>query len=138
MSAIWGQVRFNGMAGNEIDIMQKPYERKCKLDRLGRVNAGCCSMGCGIQYITKEAQYEQLPYELYAHKGTQRWLIREALIDYLNPKKDMHWNTMHIFFESAILSFAPADECTCKSSEGSESKRKGGVCCITCPGYAVR
>lgn len=62
MSAIWGQVRFNGMAGNEIDIMQKPYERKCKLDRLGRVNAGCCSMGCGIQYITKEAQYEQLPY----------------------------------------------------------------------------
>jgi asparagine synthase (glutamine-hydrolysing) len=60
MSAIWGRISYKNNENNA-DIMRKPYERKCKLDDIREISDGDIYMGCGIQYITKEATFEKLP-----------------------------------------------------------------------------
>lgn len=34
MSAIWGQVSFEGNVYDQITVMKEPYQRKCRLDRI--------------------------------------------------------------------------------------------------------
>ena len=62
MSAIWGQVSFEGNVYDQITVMKEPYQRKCRLDRIEQYKRPDCYMGCGIQYITGESVLEQLPY----------------------------------------------------------------------------
>ena len=62
MSAIWGQVSFEGNVYDQITVMKEPYQRKCRLDRIEQYKRPDCYMGCGIQYIMGESVLEQLPY----------------------------------------------------------------------------
>lgn len=63
MSAIWGNLSFSGNLPDNIDsLMRAPYETKCKIDRIESVTGDLCHFGCGIQYITKEAECEILPF----------------------------------------------------------------------------
>lgn len=62
MSAIWGQVSFEGNVYDQITVMKEPYQRKCRLDRIEQYKRPDCYMGCGIQYIKGESVLEQLPY----------------------------------------------------------------------------
>jgi asparagine synthase (glutamine-hydrolysing) len=64
MSAIWGRISWvdnNDNAGIMPSVMRKPYENKCRLDDIREVSDSGLYMGCGIQYITKEAVFEKLP-----------------------------------------------------------------------------
>lgn len=64
MSAIWGMIRFNGESISEAEKenMVAPY-KDCKIDRYSEIQESNLYFGCGLQYITKEARYEQLPKE---------------------------------------------------------------------------
>lgn len=62
MSAIWGVV---DLSGGEIKGMSGDMTRcldKYKIDRVSQVEDGNVYMGCGIQYITRQARSEKLPY----------------------------------------------------------------------------
>ena len=62
MSAIWGIISFHHeIAQSAADIMRKPYEEKCKLQRISVLEKQNLLMGCGIQYITPESRFEELP-----------------------------------------------------------------------------
>ena len=77
MSAIWGQVSFEGNVYDQITVMKEPYQRKCRLDRIEQYKRPDCYMGCGIQYITGESVLEQLPYadEENGTDITADWII---------------------------------------------------------------
>lgn len=79
MSAIWGTISFAEMIENEtVSSMAEPYRTKCKIDRMEEIRPSDAYLGCGIQYITKEAEAEQLPYES-AQKGYA--LTADCLLD---------------------------------------------------------
>ncbi len=62
MSAIWGNLSFSGNPAANIDsLMKKPYETKCKIDRIESLTLDSGYFACGIQYITEEAKQEILP-----------------------------------------------------------------------------
>lgn len=62
MSAIWGIIDFNhnSIAENEQILMEQPF-RKCVIDRFEHKVHKNVYMGCGVQYFTKEAEFEGLP-----------------------------------------------------------------------------
>ena len=62
MSAIWGAIslRYEKNIDGTINRMQSAYD-KYKIDRVESVEKDNVLLGCGIQYFTKESQYEQLP-----------------------------------------------------------------------------
>ena len=50
MSAIWGIISFHHeIAQLAVDIMRKPFEEKCKLQRISVLKEQNLFMGCGIQ-----------------------------------------------------------------------------------------
>lgn len=79
MSAIFGYVSFEGTLPMDLqDKMGSVYEKKCKIDRLESLAKDSVFMGCAIQYITKEAEREELPY-WDAKKGY--WFTADCLLD---------------------------------------------------------
>ncbi len=62
MSAIWGYLSYTNTISDDLPaLMEAPYKEKCKIDRYRNEKTANLYMGCGIQYITKEAQKEVLP-----------------------------------------------------------------------------
>lgn len=62
MSAIWGYLSFTNTIPSGLPAcMEDPYHAKCKIDRYDQKQNELLYFGCGIQYITKEAQSEVLP-----------------------------------------------------------------------------
>lgn len=64
MSAIWGVVALDGkerIPQNAKEIFETSYQKKCRIDRYESTDAFCTYFGCGIQYITVEAEIEELP-----------------------------------------------------------------------------
>lgn len=62
MSAIWGYLSYHNTIPAELPaLMEAPYHAKCKIDRYEQKRNELLYLGCGIQYITKEAQTEVLP-----------------------------------------------------------------------------
>ena len=62
MSATWGYLSYHNNIPTELpSLMEAPYHAKCKIDRYDRKQNELLYLGCGIQYITKEAQTEVLP-----------------------------------------------------------------------------
>lgn len=64
MSAIWGVVALDGkerIPENAKEIIETSYQKKCRIDRYESTDAFCTYFGCGIQYITAEAEREELP-----------------------------------------------------------------------------
>lgn len=62
MSAIWGNIDFNGK--NAIDSMASEYRRKCRLDKIVEKKLAEGIFGCGLQFINDEDEYEEMPYIL--------------------------------------------------------------------------
>lgn len=62
MSAIWGCINLSGGAIPEDTFlaMEQPYHQ-CIIDRFESISENSVAMGCGVQYFTREAQYEALP-----------------------------------------------------------------------------
>ena len=75
MSAIWGQVSFEGNVYDQITVMKEPYQRKCRLDRIEQYKRPDCYMGCGIQYITGESVLEQMRRTEQTLRQTAYWII---------------------------------------------------------------
>ncbi len=62
MSAIWGCLSYTNTIPETLPaLMEAPYHAKCRIDRYGTRQNEYLYFGCGIQYITKEAQNEVLP-----------------------------------------------------------------------------
>lgn len=62
MSAIWGYLSYTNTIPAELPaLMEAPYRAKCSIDRYEAQQNAFLTMGCGIQYITPEAQHEVLP-----------------------------------------------------------------------------
>ncbi len=84
MSAIWGQILYNGASP---DSMREHYDTHCKIDKINEVSNDNVLFACGIQYVTKEARYDKMPYydEKNAVYFTSDCLIdnREELIEQL-------------------------------------------------------
>ena len=79
MSAIWGSISFN----NELDdtINQKiteHYDTNCKIDNIQTITGRGLIFGCGIQYLTKEATSEKLPYY---NEDNGYYLTADAILD---------------------------------------------------------
>ena len=99
MSAIWGNVSFHGTIENGIgERMAEPYRTKCKIDRYEEAVREECYFGCGIQYITKEAEKEILPYmdEATGIIITADCILdnRTELLSALGAEKDMPDGTL--------------------------------------------
>lgn len=90
MSAIWGYLSYTNSIPTEIPaLMEVPYRTKCSIDRYETRLNEFLHMGCGIQYITQEAQHEVLPV-FDAENGiffTADCILdnREELISLLSP-----------------------------------------------------
>ncbi len=64
MSAIWGIVALSpdcSVPEHCAQLFESTYKKSCKIDRYESVSGTDALFGCGIQYITKEAEQEQLP-----------------------------------------------------------------------------
>ena len=62
MSAVWGYLSYTNTISEALPAsMEAPYKEKCKIDCYRNEKTANLYMGCGIQYITKEAQQEVLP-----------------------------------------------------------------------------
>lgn len=63
MSAIWGTISFHSTIFETADLaMRTYYDANCKINRSSFINQPHFYFGCGIQYITPEAETEVLPY----------------------------------------------------------------------------
>lgn len=65
MSAIYGAIDLRGRSISDdlIENFRKKYEEKgCKIDRYEQCVLSNAAFGCGIQYFTKEAAEEKLPF----------------------------------------------------------------------------
>ncbi len=63
MSAIWGIVSFQDIILQDAEsCMRSYYNTNCKIDRSESIFQKEVCFGCGIQYLTKEAKEEHLPY----------------------------------------------------------------------------
>ncbi len=78
MSAIWGIVDFNKKGLSEADArqMEEVYRSK-KIDRIDTFFQLDFYLGCGIQYVNKEAALEQFPY---ADKD-EHYLVADVILD---------------------------------------------------------
>lgn len=64
MSAIWGVVSLDGkeqISKDTIREFEMIYQSQCRIDRMGSESARGAYFGCGMQYITEEAEKEKLP-----------------------------------------------------------------------------
>lgn len=63
MSAIWGVIDFHGnpISKKVKDIMSSAYT-KCAIDRYQYYDKDNIYMGCGLQFVTTESIYEQVPF----------------------------------------------------------------------------
>ena len=62
MSAIWGQISFNQTIEPKTgETMTQYFKDDFRLDDIQTYYTPSAYMGCGIQYITKEAENEKLP-----------------------------------------------------------------------------
>ncbi len=63
MSAIWGVINLKGntISSRLVCSMQEAYKH-CKIDAFWTNSVQNVGMGCGLQYFTKEAEEEVLPY----------------------------------------------------------------------------
>lgn len=94
MSGIWGMVDLKGGTINDIvpKQMKEPY-RSCKIDEYFQIKGKNIYFECGMQYFTKEAEFEKLPF---ADKARRRYYNadiyldnREELLERLQiPKKE--------------------------------------------------
>lgn len=65
MSAIWGIVALRpnrSLPADCAQLFEAAYRSNCNIDRYESVFATDALFGCGIQYITKESEHEQLPF----------------------------------------------------------------------------
>lgn len=65
MSAIWGIVALSpdcSVPEYSAELFEATYRKSCKIDRYESVSTSDAFFGCGIQYITKESEQEQLPF----------------------------------------------------------------------------
>ena len=78
MSAIWGVVDLNKHVLDEAQcrIMEEVYRSK-KIDRVDTFFLRDFYMGCGIQYVTKEAKEEKFPY----FDNKEKYLVADAILD---------------------------------------------------------
>ncbi len=77
MSAIWGVIDFNETDLNEeLRCMEEVYRSK-KIDRIDTFFQSDLYMGCGIQYVTKEAREESFPYT----DGAGHYLVADVILD---------------------------------------------------------
>ncbi len=66
MSAIWGIVALRpgcSVPAHSAHLFESTYQKSCKIDRYDSVSVADALFGCGIQYITREAHNEQLPFQ---------------------------------------------------------------------------
>ena len=77
MSAIWGAVSLNNktLPGDFSAVFSNAY-RECSIDREEVLKDRNVVMGCEIQYFTKEAEGEQLPFH---QKGV--WFTADVVLD---------------------------------------------------------
>ncbi len=77
MSAIWGIIDFNEKKLTEADFaqMEEVYRSK-KIDRIDTFFQLDFYLGCGIQYVTKEAKEEKFPYT-----DGERFLVADVILD---------------------------------------------------------
>ena len=61
MSAIWGNINFNGAEVHSGQVMEEEYKKNCKIDHYSSIEEKNIYIGCGIQHITLEAKNEILP-----------------------------------------------------------------------------
>ena len=64
MSAIWGVITFDDKKGMSVAVQEgfeRVYKESCKLERYEHVCTSQAYIGCGLQYITKESEKEELP-----------------------------------------------------------------------------
>jgi len=87
MSAIWGIIGFNSgkVPEQEKEIMKSSFH-KCVIDRYEELSNDNVYLGCGLQYFTKEAEYESLPKQESGHFFTADVVLdnREELCNLLN------------------------------------------------------
>lgn len=65
MSAIWGIVALSpdvSVPEHSAQLFESTYQKNCKIDRYESASGADALFGCGIQYITKESEQEQLPF----------------------------------------------------------------------------
>lgn len=77
MSAIWGIINFNksDIDKDKARIMKECFS-KCAIDRYEELFDENVYMGCGIQYITKEAEYEKAPTMADAY-----YFVSDSIVD---------------------------------------------------------
>ena len=76
MSAIWGAINLTGVQPPDTAERMKKGFRECVIDRWEYLETEGIAMGCGIQYVTKYAVGEQLPYS----EG-ERYLNADVVLD---------------------------------------------------------
>ncbi len=64
MSAIWGEIYYKEQVNSNDVSLGKDSMKKYKIDRLESMVEENVLLGCGHQYVTKEAEFEELPYRL--------------------------------------------------------------------------
>lgn len=103
MSAIWGIVALSpdcSIPEHCAQLFESTYKKSCKIDRYESVFGTDAFFGCGIQYITTEAEQEQLPIR-HPEQGllfTADCLLdnREELIDLLS----VHGYNKHVLADA--------------------------------------
>ena len=89
MSAIWGIVALSpdrSIPEHYAQVFESTYQKSCKIDRYENVSGTDAFFGCGIQYITKEAEQEQLPVR---HPERRLLFTADCLLDNRNEVIDL-------------------------------------------------
>ncbi len=91
MSAIWGAIDLSGKAINDthIELLRKPFD-DCILDRIEERRTHHIYMGCGIQYVTREAKHEILPV---LQKEANWYCNADVILDNRNELCQMLYKT---------------------------------------------
>lgn len=91
MSAIWGAINLTGktISDKQIELLRKPFE-DCVLDRIEEKRSHHIYMGCGIQYVTREAKKEILPI---FQEETNWYCNADVILDNRNELCQMLYKT---------------------------------------------
>lgn len=79
MSAIWGAISLNGekIDSDIYEAMKNPYE-KCVIDVFGELKKDKLYLGSGLQYVTKEAEFDVLPI---SDEQNELYFTGDAMLD---------------------------------------------------------
>ncbi len=102
MSAIWGIVALDTQSKipeNCKNIFEQSYKTTCKLDRYESYSSTNAYIGCGIQFITKEAEAEILPIIDYNKNIV---FASDCILD--NRNEIIHLLSNHHYTEEQLLS----------------------------------